>query len=342
MEERLATRDGLAFIPVRAPMLRRSLSLRNLAVPVDAGLGIWQAVRALRASGVAAVFGTGAHVALPGCAAAVLLGLPLFLQEQNAAPGIVTRLFAPKARRVYLGFVEAAKRLKGAGTRALACGNPAQTPERRWSRAEARQRLGLSPARLTLFVTGGSRGAVFLNQTVAALAERVAAQGWNLIWQTGENWTPPPLPQALSGRARVAPFFDRDEMNLAYSAADFAVTRSGAMTVAELAVYGLPAVLVPYPYATGGHQESNARAVEAQGAALVITQSELTPETLWAAAVKLLDPQRRGQMSQAAAALAKPDAAAIIAGDILTNLRVAADVESELPGAGFSTGGRVR
>ena len=280
-----------------------------------------QCRRVLRAERPALVVGTGGYAAAPLLLGAWASRIPLALQEQNAFPGLTTRWFARRARQVHLGFPEAEPYLRpGPNTRIFALGNPITPPDPSLGRATARAALGLPPAAPVVLAFGGSQGARRIN---AALAEVVDAGGLDrvtLLWGTGEgSWErygqyhDPP-------RRLVRPFWD--PIGVAYAAADVAVTRSGAMTTAELCAFGVPAILIPLPTAAADHQTRNAQALAQAGAATHLPESALTGNRLLQSINDLLnDPAGRSQMAARALARGQPDAARKIAEAILALMR---------------------
>ena len=142
--------------------------------------------------------------------------------------------------------------------------------------------------------------------------------GFNLIWQTGKQWKiEPETASEYENRVVMGRFFDRRQMSLAYSAADMAVTRCGAMTLSELAAVGLPALLIPFPYSAEGHQEANAREVAAAGGGRVLLDGDLSSTSLVEAIKEITQPDKRREMAEAMKKLAKADAEERIALDIL-------------------------
>ena len=326
IEERLAKAEGCRFEAVPIAGIRRTLSAGNLLVPAKCAWALGRALRLVKKFQPQIVIGTGGFSAWPVCQAARLLRIPYLLQEQNAAPGLVTRLLAAGARRIYLGYAEAAALIKARPERTMHTGNPTQLDAAAFAggdensavRSSARKALNLDEKRTTIFITGGSGGARSLNQAADRVKSELMERGFSLIWQTGKQWDA--LPEATGeflGRLFVQRFLNRETMNRAYLAADLVVARCGAITLAELAIAGRAAVLVPYPYAAGGHQEANVRAMEAAGAALVILDKDLNAATLLKAVTGVIEPSRRIPMAAAMKALARPSAADVIAGDIL-------------------------
>jgi UDP-N-acetylglucosamine--N-acetylmuramyl-(pentapeptide) pyrophosphoryl-undecaprenol N-acetylglucosamine transferase len=305
----------LDLLPV-LPLSRR-LALETVLAPFAAVTGTLAAWRLLRRHRIEAVAGMGGYVTLPVAVAARLAGVPVVLHEQNAVPGIANRLAARFARKVALGLAEAAGAFPAGKT--VTIGNPVRPElarlDRNRLREVGRKQLGLDPDRPTLFVFGGSQGARHLNQAVIAATphwprpERVQvlhACGRRDEAEVREGWRAA-APGQRGLQVRIQPFVER--MDLAYAACDLALTRSGAMTVAELTAAGVPAIMVPLPHATADHQAANARAVAAGGGAVVVRDEDLTGERLAATAAPLLeDPERLAKMSVAMASLACPAA----------------------------------
>ena len=319
LEERLTLKEAVPFAAVKITGLRRGLHLENLLLPATCSLALVRSLRLLKRHRTRMVIGTGGFSSWPAGMAARCLKVPYVLLEQNANPGLVTKLLVGAAQRIYLGYPECARLLKVPPHIIMHTGNPGQLDGDRLIPAEARDQLGIDPDRFTLFVTGGSGGALTLNRVTDQLKGDLMARGWNLIWQTGKQWQGPlRVPSEFAGRMVVERFLDRERMNAAYRAADLVMARCGAITLAELALAGLPAILVPFPFAAGGHQEANARAVEVAGGARVILDRNLNRETMGVALDELTPPLVREQMSRAMAGLARPEAARKIAEDVIS------------------------
>lgn len=256
------------------------------------------------------VVSVGGYASVPAVAAAVLRRIPCALVEPNARPGRANRAAARFARRIFVQFDEAAKALSrgpddprvrtpGIPLRAALVEAFASAPPRR--RAEPP---------LHLLVFGGSQGARQINDALIEAAPELAALPLRVFHQTGEaDRERVAAAWAQAGvDAEVAAF--EPDMPRRYREADLAVCRAGALTVAELAMAGLPALLVPYPHAADDHQTANARALERAGAARVLPSRPLEPRRLAAAVAELAGrPEALQAMSAAASKLARPDAA---------------------------------
>jgi len=226
------------------------------------------------------VLGTGGYAAGPVRLRAHRRGIPLAIQEQNAFPGLTTKLLARRARQVHLGFPEAVGALRlGHSTAVFELGNPiAPPPEPRPDRLAKRAVLGLPPEKPVLLVMGGSQGAANINNVIAQLVESGALTHITLLWSTGRpTWEKYSRFDAPPGRI-VKAFWD--PLSDAYAVADLAVSRAGAMTTAELCAWGLPAILVPLPRAAADHQRRNAVALADAGGAIYLPETALTPQLL--------------------------------------------------------------
>lgn len=233
------------------------------------------------------VVGMGGYASLPVTAAARTRGLRVILHEQNAIPGIANLVASRFVRRIALGFEEGRSRFpRSAEIRVT--GNPVRASIARLERAAvretARAALGLEAGRATVAFFGGSLGAARLNEAAIGLASRWRERAdVQLLIAAGRAHGAEVGARAaeIGTRAlvvRSVGFIER--MELAYAAADLAVCRAGAASVAEIAAVGLPAILVPYPYARSNHQEANARALEHAGGARVILDRDASAETL--------------------------------------------------------------
>ena len=318
IETRVVPEAGFALDLLPILPLSRRLARETLLAPFAAVAGVMAARRLIRRHRFDVVFGTGGYVTLPVALAARLERVPVVLHEPNAVPGIANKLAARVASRIALGVAEAAAAFPAGRTAVV--GNPVRPELARLDRqglhAEALAAFDLDPERRTLLVFGGSQGARRINQAVVAATghwpepERVQvlhACGRRDEADVRAAWALAD-PEERGLLVKVVPFVDR--MDLAYAAADLALTRAGAITMAELTATGTPAVMVPLPHATAGHQAANARAVAAAGGAVVVDDAALDGASLAAAVAPLLaDPDRLAAMAAAMRELAHPAAA---------------------------------
>ena len=339
LEARVLPDAGYEFRLLPVQPLYRQRPWRNWRLFASAPAVVAGAGRAFRDFDPALVVGTGGYVAGPALAAARLRRVPAAIQEQNAAPGLVTRLFAPGVDQIHLGYPEAEARLRvGRRTRLSALGNPVAPGVPGAAGTEGSTRSASPrfdwPRGRNLLVFGGSQGALGLNRAFLRdleWAAEDAAAGSAAAWPAGVSvvWIAGPGHAAeLSGRVSELPFAERvrvvsyvDDLGGQLDRVTLALCRSGAMSVAELCAAGRPAVLVPLPTSAGGHQLTNARALAAAGAAEVREEGGLQPGELWSLCRDILtDDARLTRMSAAAASRGRPDAALDIAAEMLTLL----------------------
>jgi UDP-N-acetylglucosamine--N-acetylmuramyl-(pentapeptide) pyrophosphoryl-undecaprenol N-acetylglucosamine transferase len=258
------------------------------------------------------VLGMGGFTSTAPILAGRMRGISTLVHESNAIPGKANRLAARMVRAVLLGFKEAAQFFPK--TRTEITGTPIRSELKPVDRQLARQKLGLQAELATMLVMGGSQGASGINQAIIkslpvlrnALLQVIHLSGTRDERLVADNYRRERIP------AYVAAF--HHHMEEVYSAADFTVARSGAASLAELAFFGLPSILIPFPYAADDHQTRNAEIVARAGAAIVLKESELTPELLSQKVLEMIGhPERIRQMSQRSLTLAAQDAAARIA-----------------------------
>lgn len=300
----------------------------------DASLALVRSVDALRRSYALlgelapdAVMGGGGYVSGPVGLAAVLRRTPLVLTEADSHLGLSNRVLAPFARRVCLAFPpytgggdrgaprgrqRGMSRNRRRGARYIVTGRPLPHPRR--DRAQARERFGIEGEELCVLVFGGSLGAHSIN---IAAVEALHPQGFYVLHVCGRRDHPELAARALPRGYDLREYLDLEAFADALAAADLVVSRAGG-SVFEIAAYGLPAILVPYPHAAGDHQSSNARWMADAGAAIVIPDHELTPARLAREVAQLLSsPARLAAMASASARIARPDAAERVARELL-------------------------
>jgi len=257
--------------------------------------GLVQAISLLRRVKPSGVAATGGFATAALLAATEFAGTPYFLLEQNCVPGRVTSFFAPKARETFLAF-PSANSLPGISS---VSGNPLRRELARGARSD--------DGKTVLFI-GGSLGARALN--LAALDAAAALSNLSFVILTGRRDYDFVRSRVRSSNCELVEFTSHPEE--LYRKATIAVSRAGGVVLSELVAFGVPAILIPFPYATDRHQDANAEYLASVGAAEVLDQSRLSGLT---SLVRTLmdDDSRRRQMEAAARSIAKPDAASTIA-----------------------------
>ncbi len=264
----------------------------------------------------AAVLGMGGFTCFAPIVVGKKRGLPTFVHESNAIPGRANRWNAKHVTRVLLGFEDCRRHFPNAQCEVV--GTPIRSALRQpVDRSAARAAFGLSPEKSTLLVMGGSQGASGINKRVVEALPKLTGrvQAIHLTGKSDEAATRDAYAKA-GVKAHVAAF--HHAMQEAYGAADIAIARSGAASLTELSHFGLPSVLIPYPFAAEDHQTANAQIFVRAGAGVMLKESDATGDTLTAAINGLLDaPEKLAAMSQAARALYPNNAAETVADTIL-------------------------
>lgn len=313
MESTIVPRAGFQFKTVdikgidRKSMLKASKSI--LKIPHS----FWQARSIIREFVPDVVIGTGGYVSYPVVLAASYTNAKTIIHEQNAYPGLANRSLAKRADHVLLTFEEAAPYFKGA--RIKITGLPVRPAISLVDADTARNNLGLEKGPFTLVAFGGSRGAMSINRAMLEVVENYAKENMQIIWITGEYGYEEIKEQlenrvdtgAMTCKLLLKPYMYDIEQALAVS--DLAICRAGASTLCELEVLGLPAILIPYPYAAENHQEKNARALADKNAVIMVIDEFLDGDTLYKKIEQLKDDHAlRAGMKKNIKGEAKPNA----------------------------------
>ncbi len=316
MEAEIVARTHIPLAIVRSqPLSRTSLADAAGGVVVNA-LGTVQALPIVKRFKPDVVIATGGYTSVPAVTAAaalraarVLRHMKIALIEPNVEPGRANRLMANVADEVWGAYAETERFfpkkfvLTGIPVRPEIASRPTQV--------EARRSLGLDPKMTTVLVFGGSQGSRTINVAASAMiARRRLPRTWQVLHASGERdyeWMKTERKiDATGNRYQLVKYLDN--MALAYAAADVAVCRAGASTLAELATVGLPSILIPYPHAADDHQRKNARVFAQHNAATIIEDSALDADSLYWALVNALDADKNVVMRLGAAQLAHPRA----------------------------------
>jgi len=306
MEAGLIPRQGIPFIGLGVTGVRGKGLFTMLLMPFKLVWAMWRSMLVIRRQRPQAVLGMGGFASGPGGLAAVIMGKPLYIQEQNAVPGMTNRVLARYSRCVMEGFPDSFKDLQKP---VLFTGNPVRHSIAML--APTAQRHAGRDGPIRVLVLGGSRGARRLNESVpdalslmdVSLRPQICHQtGGNDLALTRERY------QVYKINAEVVDFID--DMAAKYAWADLVVARAGALTITELSQAGLASVLVPYPYAVDDHQTVNASVLVKRGAAILIQDQEVTAQRLNELLQPLLEDRTKLiAMGEKAYELARPDAA---------------------------------
>ena len=311
-EAQLVPAAGFPLQRISAEGLSRSNPLRALRALALAAGAVPRARSLLARIAPDAVIGGGGYVAGPVGLAALSLRIPLILTEADSHLGLTNRLLAPFARRVCLAFPIAGRE----GGRYRVTGRPTPPPVQ--DRDAARAALGLAPNETCVLVFGGSLGARSIN---LAAVEALAAGPFRVLHVSGRRDHAALAARELRAGYELRDYLDHADFAEALAAADLVVARAGG-SVFEIAAHGLPAILVPYPNASGDHQSANARWMSQAGAAVVIADDALSAARLAEEVSALLaDRDRLAAMAASAKRLARPDAAREVAEEVLEAAR---------------------
>lgn len=325
LEKDIIPRYGYPLKFIEVAGFKRSISLDTFRSIYKLFKGLLDARKIIAEEKPDLVIGTGGYVCGPIVLVAANRGIPTCIQEQNAMPGVTNKILAGFVKKVFLGYKEAEKYFAGKAAKLEYSGNPIRTEILNFDKEEAYKELGLDPHKKTILVSGGSRGARSINNAMQdvelALSGREEIQ---VLHATGDaNYesfmTELNKKGSIGDNIIIKPYLHN--MPTALAVADLAVFRAGAIGLAELMAKGIPSILVPYPYATANHQEFNAKAVEAKGAAKVVLDKELTGDKILEIVERLLLHENElNDMAAAAKRLGRPEAAAFIAEQALNLL----------------------
>ncbi|MEW5706570.1 MAG: undecaprenyldiphospho-muramoylpentapeptide beta-N-acetylglucosaminyltransferase [Actinomycetota bacterium] len=315
LESSLVRQAGLSFRSIEAQGLPRKPSIKAITTFFSVGKGTIESASILRSFKPDIVVGMGAYVSLPVVGAAVLQNIPTVIHEQNAIPGLVNRILGRVASAIAITYPDT-KKYFPVDKRIEFTGNPVREEVLVPDKARALKVFSVDESRKVLLIFGGSRGAQKINEAVLDAYDKwrdndslqiIHATGkinYELIKTAIDKLKSPK--DALLYKAY--PYID--DMGEAYAIADLILCRSGATTVAEITARGLPAILVPYPFATDNHQEKNARELEKLGAAKIILDRDLTGASLFNTVEPLIsDSESLMKMANASKQFGRPNAA---------------------------------
>lgn len=316
MESQVFADRAQKVVALNVSGLERRLSLRAARSVLLAAKAFFDSLLLLRRFQPSVVVGLGSYVSLPVVAAAYLMAIPVVIHEQNTRPGLANRLASRVAKAAAISW-PGTERFFPIARREIT-GNPVRPEILKTARNSALDFFSLDARYRTLLVFGGSQGAKHLNDVVIeALPKLQKMGGLQVIHITGKidyDRVQLALQVGRAKRSGYSCFPYLDEMGLAYAAADLVVCRAGANTLAEITARGLPAVLVPYPYATDNHQEENSALVTQAGGAIMILDSELSGGSLLAALKDtILEPAKLRAMAEKSKELGSPEAAHTLA-----------------------------
>lgn len=277
MEERIVPANNYEIMSINISGLRRGKYLEWPSLPFKFLRSVKKCGQIMKDFKPSVVVATGGFVSAPVIYAALKKKYKVVLQEGNAIPGKVTKLFADKADKVIVNFEETKKYLSRKDN-ILKIAYPIRIIKENLTKSEACKFFDIDENRKTLFLFGGSQGSEAINNAMLKIISKLIDSGLNIIWQTGKNDFEKiqKVCNKYSGNIRIFEFIN--EMFIAYKASDLVICRAGISSIMEIAALKKPSILIPYPMAAGNHQEKNARTLEKERACKFMYESKLDEE----------------------------------------------------------------
>jgi UDP-N-acetylglucosamine--N-acetylmuramyl-(pentapeptide) pyrophosphoryl-undecaprenol N-acetylglucosamine transferase len=299
---------------------QRKLTLQNLMFPFKVISSLWKARGIVKRFRPDVVVGFGGFASGPTLRVAASMGIPTVLQEQNSYAGVTNKLLAEKAKKICVAYEGMDKFFDN--DKIMLTGNPVRADIKVGTRVEGYQYFGLDSNKKTIVVLGGSLGARTLNQAMDVNCDLLKSQtDVQVLWQCGKLYIDDfdKKEVALLPNVKIRAFIDR--MDLAYSVADVIIARSGALTISELCLVGVPSILVPSPNVAEDHQTKNAMALVNKGAALLVRDVEAKEKMVTVAINLLSDEKACKDLRENILILGKPNAAHDIANCVITQVK---------------------
>jgi UDP-N-acetylglucosamine--N-acetylmuramyl-(pentapeptide) pyrophosphoryl-undecaprenol N-acetylglucosamine transferase len=290
LESKLVPREGFKIIKIKARGIKRKICFENLTAIVIFLVSLFQSYKIVKKYKPDIVFGTGGYVSGSVVLMAAILGIPTFVHEQNVIPGITNKLLSRITRATFLSFNQS-KEYFSDKVKLIFTGNPIRFKNIKQNTEKEYKKFNLDSLKKTILVLGGSKGAASINRAVLGgidLIKDAIKNNWQVLLISGQDDYDNIM--EIVGEDHkifsVEPYLH--DIEKAYSLADLVICRAGATTLAEIGAYGLPAILIPYPYATQDHQGINAKIIEREGAAISILEKDLSREKLCQVLLDLL------------------------------------------------------
>lgn len=319
MEMEKVPNAGYKIIGLDIVGFQRSLSWQNLLFPIKIGISFFQAIRILIQFKPSAIVGFGGFASGPILFCGNLFGIKTYIQEQNSHAGITNRILGKFAKKICVAYEN--MELFFPKHKIELTGNPVRKDIQNIAEKKdlALSHFKLDASKKTILIVGGSLGARSINNTIKSGVDELLKQNAQVIWQTGSSLSEEDFARFQNANhIHIARFIQ--PMDLAYSAADIVVSRSGALSVSEICVAGKPAIFIPFPFAADNHQYTNAQALVKQSAAICIEDKNISSELIPAIVDLLRNEAMQKKMETEVKKMAKPYAASTIANIILSDL----------------------
>ncbi|MGE5632999.1 MAG: undecaprenyldiphospho-muramoylpentapeptide beta-N-acetylglucosaminyltransferase [Caulobacteraceae bacterium] len=318
LENSIVPKEGFNLKNIKVRGFERRLSFANVIAVKESVVSLFSVAKVIRSFKPDIVIGTGGYVCGSVLLAAALLNIPTLIHEQNAFPGVTNKILSRMADVVALNFKEASKYFPN-NNKIIVTGNPIRSDILNATKEAGLREFGFTRDLPVVFVVGGSRGAKKINESVLPIAKYcTSGKSFQMLHMTGqsqyesvlESYKKEGIPTGTS-LLKVVPYLHN--MPQALAASDIIISRCGASTLSEITALGKPSILIPFPYATDNHQEYNARALEKNGAAVVILERDLNDNILFSEVMNMLqNPDKTKKMAVKSKEFGKTDAAEII------------------------------
>lgn len=284
LEETVCQKENIDFTTLDVQKLYRKITLAHLRFPGKLCKSIGKSIKIIRDFEPDIFLGTGGFVSGPTGIASVIKKVPIFLQEQNSFPGLTSRFLGHFARKIFLGNAGAKKYFPE--KKVIFSGNPLRADILNVKNKVTPEELGLRKDSFKILLIGGSQGSRAINRNFLAIIDTLIEQGMEVIWQVGKLDFPG-ISETLQDKKGIYAFAFSHDMPGYYEMADIAISRAGALTLAELETKRIPVIVIPLPSAAGNHQYYNALELVNKGTALLLEQKDLSAGHLLKAIMKL-------------------------------------------------------
>ncbi len=298
LESKLVPREGFKIIKIKARGIQRKICFENLTAIVIFLVSLFQSYKIIKKYKPDIVIGTGGYVSGSVVLMAAILGFPTFVHEQNVIPGITNNFLSRITRKTFLSFNQS-KEYFSNKAKLIFTGNPLRFKNIKQGTDREYKKFYLNSSKKTILVLGGSKGAASINRAVLGgidLIKDAIKNNWQVFLISGQD-DYDNIMEIVGEEHKifsVEPYLH--DIEKAYSLADLVICRAGATTLAEIGAYGLPAILIPYPYATQDHQGINAKIFEREGAAILILEKDLSDKKLAQVLLDILKDKNRLEM----------------------------------------------
>lgn len=291
---------------------------KNLLLPLKLIISLWSCYRIIKEFNPTLIIGTGGFVSGPVLMIANFLNIPIFLQEQNSFPGITNKFFAKKAKKIFVAYEMMEKFFPK--EKIFISGNPVRLSfiKNLISKKDGKIKLGLDPNKKCILSIGGSLGSHTMNKFWKKNINNLPLAEVELLWQTGSLEFIECKKKIINSSVKIIDFIDN--ISVAYSAADFIISRSGAVTISELCIVGKPIILIPFPFSAENHQNKNADYLVSKNAAIKVLDKNVEEQLLKIVLSLLQDKKKQDQLVRNLKNLQKINASKKIVYEILNCL----------------------